>query len=199
MLAIVEAPLLGAEGEALKKLPYDMPDEYEMWLDAQLFSAKASQQYTNYKDVIFPLERAKTKQTLDTMWRYVNLVRNPLPPRGLALTDLRCRTTKPCLASISTLCGIWRHGSRNKHHSSTVTISPGRTKKPRRFPAPSLPGPRDRYLDRARRLRNNTTKCPNFNRCPNLQRRRTTTRAVNGRAAMIFGTRMIGTRRTKKG
>lgn len=76
MLAIVEAPLLGPEGEALKKLPHGMPDEYETWVDAQLFSAKASQQYANYKDVIFPLERAKTKQTLDTMWRYVNLVRD---------------------------------------------------------------------------------------------------------------------------
>ena len=76
MLAIVESPLLGAEGEALKKLPHDMPVEYETWIDAQLFSAKASQQYANYKDVIFPLERAQTKQTLETMWRYVNLVRN---------------------------------------------------------------------------------------------------------------------------
>lgn len=74
MLAIVEAPLLGAEGEALKKLPHTMPDEYEAWIDAQLLSAKASQQYANYKDVIFPLERTKAKQTLDTMWRYVNLV-----------------------------------------------------------------------------------------------------------------------------
>lgn len=76
MLAIVEAPLLGSEGEVLKKLPHNMPDEYETWVDAQLFSAKASQQYANYKDIIFPLENAKTKQTLDTMWRYVNLVRN---------------------------------------------------------------------------------------------------------------------------
>jgi hypothetical protein len=76
MLAIVEAPLLGTEGEALKKLPHDMPGDYETWINAQLFSSKASQQYANYKDVIFPLERAKTKQVLDTMWRYVNLVRN---------------------------------------------------------------------------------------------------------------------------
>jgi hypothetical protein len=62
MLAVVEAPLLGAEGEALKRLPHAMPDEYETWVDAQLFSAKASQQYANYKDVIFPLERT-TDQT----------------------------------------------------------------------------------------------------------------------------------------
>ena len=75
MLAIVEAPLLGAEGEALKRWPHAMPDEYETWVDAQPFSAKASQQYANYKDVIFPLERTQNKQTLDTMWRYVNLVR----------------------------------------------------------------------------------------------------------------------------
>lgn len=87
MLAIVEAPLLGAEGEALKRLPHAMPDEYETWVDAQLFSAKASQQYANYKDIIFPLERTQTKQTLDTMWRYVNLVREITPPRMPLLTN----------------------------------------------------------------------------------------------------------------
>ena len=74
MLTIVGAPLLGAEGETLKKLPLGMPDEYETWVDAQFFSIKASQQYANYENVIFPLKRAKNKQTLDTMWRYVNLV-----------------------------------------------------------------------------------------------------------------------------
>ena len=105
MLAIVEAPLLGAEGETLKRLPHSMPDEYETWIDAQLFSANASQQCADYKDVIFPLERTKTKQTLDTMWRYVNLVGKFTPLRELLLTNSLCRTTKLCLASISTLCG----------------------------------------------------------------------------------------------
>ena len=106
MLAIVEAPLLGAEGEALKRLPHDMPDEYETWVDAQLFSAKASQQYANYKDVIFPLERTYSKQTLDMMWRYVNLVGEIIPSREPLLTNLVRRTTKPCLVSISTFYGI---------------------------------------------------------------------------------------------
>lgn len=81
MLTIVEAPLLGAGGEALKQPLRDMPDEYETWIDAQLFSGKASQQYANYKDVIFPLERTQTKQTLETMWRYVNLVRQATRPQ----------------------------------------------------------------------------------------------------------------------
>lgn len=99
MLEIVEAPLLGPEGEALKRLPRGMPDEYETWVDAQLFSAKASQQHANYKDVVFPLDRTKTKQTLDTMWRYVNLVGEIIPPREPPLTSPPRRTTKLCLVS----------------------------------------------------------------------------------------------------
>jgi len=99
MFAIVEAPLLGADGDALKRVPHGMPDEYETWVDAQLFSAKASKQYANYKDVIFPLERTKTKQTLDTMWRYVNLVGEITHTREPPLTSSMCRTTKLCLVS----------------------------------------------------------------------------------------------------
>ena len=106
MLAIVEAPLLGTEGEALKRLPHDMPDEYETWVDAQLFSAKASQKYTNYKDVIFPLERTQTKQNLDTMWRYVNLVGGITHPLEPLLTNTLPRTTKTCLVTTSTHSGI---------------------------------------------------------------------------------------------
>jgi len=106
MLAIVEAPLLGTEGEALKRVPHGMPDEYETWVDAQIFSAKASKQYANYKDVIFPLERTKTKQNLDTMWRYVNLVGEMILPREPLLTNTLRRTTKPCLVTTSTHFGI---------------------------------------------------------------------------------------------
>ena len=106
MLAIVEAPLLGPEGEVLKRLPHKMPDDYETWIDAQLFSAKASQQYANYKDVIFPLEKTKSKQILDTLWRYVNLVGEIAPPPGPQLTDSLRRITKLCLVSTSTHSGI---------------------------------------------------------------------------------------------
>ena len=94
MVAIVEAPLLGADEDALKRVPHGMPDEYETWVDAQLFSARASKQYANYKDVIFPLERTKTKQTLDTMWRFVNLVGEIIHPCEPPLTNPLRRTTK---------------------------------------------------------------------------------------------------------
>ena len=106
MLAIVEAPLLGPEGEALKRPLHNMPDEYETWIDAQLFSARASQQYANYKDVIFPLEKTKTKQTLDTMWRYVNLVGEIISLPEPQLINSLCRTTKLCLVSTLTHSGI---------------------------------------------------------------------------------------------
>lgn len=51
-----------------------MPTDYEDWVDAQLYSEKASEKFANYKDVIFPLEKTKVKSVLDTMWKYVNLV-----------------------------------------------------------------------------------------------------------------------------
>jgi len=198
MLAIVEAPLLGAEGEALKRLPHTMPDEYETWVDAQLFSAKASQQYANYKDIIFPLERTQTKQTLDTMWRYVNLVRGVTPPHEPLLTNPLRRTTKPCLASRSTPYGIWERNLENKHHSSTVTIFLGRMKNPKKFQVLSLPGPYDKCPWKPRWKTNQMTRCPIFNQCPTLQMT-IVSRVVNGGVGMTIGTRMIGTLKMMRG
>ena len=71
---ILEGPLLGPDGHSLKNLPRAMPEEYEQWIDAQLFSARASQKYANFKDVIYPLEKARNTQVLETMWRFINLV-----------------------------------------------------------------------------------------------------------------------------
>lgn len=71
---ILEAPLFGLEGEAWKGSPREIPEEYEHWFDAQGHSEKASGQYANYKDIIYPLEKTKNKVVLDNMWKYVNLV-----------------------------------------------------------------------------------------------------------------------------
>ncbi|KAG6920263.1 hypothetical protein DXG01_005032 [Tephrocybe rancida] len=70
---LLEAPLAGPEGEAWKAEARQMPADYESWVDAQIFSQKASAKYANYKDVIFPLEKTKTKTVLDNMWKYINL------------------------------------------------------------------------------------------------------------------------------
>lgn len=70
----MEAPLVGPEGQSWKAEPREMPEEYERWIDAQIYSEKASEEYGNYKDIIFPLEKTRVKGVLDNMWKYVNLV-----------------------------------------------------------------------------------------------------------------------------
>ena len=71
---LLEAPLLGPEGDAWKNSPREMPQDYENWVDAQLYSEQASKEYANFKDIIFPLDKTKNKAVLDNMWKYVNLV-----------------------------------------------------------------------------------------------------------------------------
>ncbi len=51
-----------------------MPEEYEDWFDAQIYSGKASEMFANFKDVIFPLEKTRKQAVLDTMWKNINLV-----------------------------------------------------------------------------------------------------------------------------
>ena len=51
-----------------------MPEEYEDWFDAQIYSRKASEMFANFKDVIFPLEKTRKQAVLDTMWKNINLV-----------------------------------------------------------------------------------------------------------------------------
>lgn len=75
---LLEAPLIGAEGEAWKKQPRQMPEQFEEWIDAQMYSRHASEQITNFKDVIFPLEKTKKQPVLDKMWTLINAVSTDL-------------------------------------------------------------------------------------------------------------------------
>lgn len=72
---LLESPLLGPQGEKLKSLPRQMPEQYDRWLDAQIYSNKASESYANLKDLVNPLERTKDASVLDNMWKSINLVR----------------------------------------------------------------------------------------------------------------------------
>lgn len=71
---LLESPLLGPQGEKLRTLPRQMPEQYERWLDAQIYSKQASESYANFKDLINPLERTKDPSVLDNMWKFINLV-----------------------------------------------------------------------------------------------------------------------------
>jgi hypothetical protein len=71
---LLERPLSGPEGDAWKRLPREMPEHYEQWVDAQLYSEMASNKCANFEDIIYPLEKTKNRQVLENMWKYINLV-----------------------------------------------------------------------------------------------------------------------------
>ncbi|KAH7916564.1 hypothetical protein BJ138DRAFT_965570, partial [Hygrophoropsis aurantiaca] len=61
------------EGQKLKTLPRQMPESYEQWLDAQIYSRQALSTYANDKDLVFSLEKIKNRLILENMWKFVNL------------------------------------------------------------------------------------------------------------------------------
>jgi hypothetical protein len=71
---LLERPLLGPDGRKPSELPRELPAEYDLWLDAQILSDKASSHVQNYKDSIYPLSKTRSRQVLDKMWKCVNLV-----------------------------------------------------------------------------------------------------------------------------
>lgn len=71
---LVESPLLGPESDRWKQEPREMPEEYENWVDAQIFSDQASQHYADFQDDIYPLTKTRQKATLDKFWNIVNNV-----------------------------------------------------------------------------------------------------------------------------
>ncbi|KAG8213928.1 hypothetical protein J3R82DRAFT_10674 [Butyriboletus roseoflavus] len=83
---LLESPLLGPQGEKLKTLPRQMPEQYERWLDAQIYSKQASESYANFEDLITPLERTKDPSVLDNMWKFINL--NYTSTSGLSIDSL---------------------------------------------------------------------------------------------------------------
>ena len=71
---LIESPLLGGEGKEWLQEPREKPDEYLEWEDAQIFSLAASKEIKTYKDHLIPLTRTKHKHSLDTIWKFINLV-----------------------------------------------------------------------------------------------------------------------------
>ena len=75
LLDLLESPILDEEGQAWKKDRPKMPDDYEAWVDAQLFSENACKEYATFKDQLSPWAMTIGQQTVDTIWKYINLVR----------------------------------------------------------------------------------------------------------------------------
>ncbi|KAI0793177.1 hypothetical protein C8Q75DRAFT_547778 [Abortiporus biennis] len=83
---MMESPLLASGSDNWKKEPRHMPEAFENWVDAQIFSLRASKEVANFKDIISPLEKTKTKTVLDNMWRFINLNYDALT--GKTINDL---------------------------------------------------------------------------------------------------------------
>jgi len=71
---ILSAPLFGPEGDEWKKAPRVMPEVYEKWVDAQILSDKATNMSSNFKDMLFPIEKTRNKNVLDNIWKQINNV-----------------------------------------------------------------------------------------------------------------------------
>lgn len=74
LLEILERPLLGPEGDAWKNVPRGMSLEHEQWIDAQIYSEKASDKYRNLEPLVYPLDKTQDQATLDDLWKLVNFV-----------------------------------------------------------------------------------------------------------------------------
>ncbi|EMD37569.1 hypothetical protein CERSUDRAFT_114203 [Gelatoporia subvermispora B] len=70
---MLEAPLLGPDGDKWRKEPRQMPEDFEHWVDAQIYSEKASKRVDNWTSDIFPIERTQHAQRLEKMWQTINL------------------------------------------------------------------------------------------------------------------------------
>ena len=74
---MLDSVLLGPAGEEWKKTMGELehPQEYEDWLDAQAMPSHMKLHVSNWKDMIYPLEKTRSRSVLDDMWHYINTVR----------------------------------------------------------------------------------------------------------------------------
>lgn len=70
---LLEAPLLSSQCQSWVDTPRKMPMTYEDWVDAQLYSERACNKSEGFSDIIFPLEKTKSQDVLDNMWKCINL------------------------------------------------------------------------------------------------------------------------------
>jgi hypothetical protein len=74
LLEMLEGPLLGPDFLTWTQGSRQMPEEYMIWEDAQLLSLSASREYRNFEDLVWPLERTKDKNHLNTLWTQIDNV-----------------------------------------------------------------------------------------------------------------------------
>ncbi|KAF7315679.1 hypothetical protein MIND_00083500 [Mycena indigotica] len=72
LCAMLEAPLLDPMFADAKAAPAEKLPGYDAWFDAMMLSLKATEDVTPFKDIIFPLAKAKKQAILETMWKAIN-------------------------------------------------------------------------------------------------------------------------------
>ncbi len=65
------------DGEKWKKETRKMPESYESWVDAQIYSKEATELWPNYVDSVYPLEKTRKKEALDKVWSNIDKVCRP--------------------------------------------------------------------------------------------------------------------------
>ena len=64
-------------GDKWQTEPRQLPESYEAWIDAQLFSKEASDRWLTFADLVYPTEKTQKKATLPSLWAKVKEVRHP--------------------------------------------------------------------------------------------------------------------------
>jgi hypothetical protein len=79
-----------------------MPEEYEKWVDAQLFSERASREYANFQNLLVPIDvELKKPHVIETIWKFVNLVHfAPCFVSSGLRAHIRCPELSRCLRQI---------------------------------------------------------------------------------------------------
>ena len=106
---MLEGILLGPEGAKWNEETRKMPEAYEAWVDAQIFSARATAMWDVYSDLIFPLENTLKRSVLDQFWTYTRKVRlcvyHMLPRWADNVFGWVHRITRTSVARRPTRCG----------------------------------------------------------------------------------------------
>ena len=71
---MIENPLLGPKTEEYKATPRTMPKAYSQWLNAEIMSDKASDQFEKLERFVSPLSKVTNRTALDNVWKQIRLV-----------------------------------------------------------------------------------------------------------------------------
>lgn len=125
------------DGEKWKKEARKMPESYESWVDAQIYSKEASELWNNYIDTVFPLEKTRKKEVLNKVWSIIDKVRRPYqfggchidPPQNYQSTSGKDVDDTWGVKDIRHIKPSWHGGARNPDDDAMALVPAGRGKR----------------------------------------------------------------------